>query len=489
MEAKQEGRTPSLVEGIDMRALPIGPEEAFVLTRVDGRSTEADISAATGLSPERVGQTLERLHELGAVRFGALVPDERPPKQTPSIPAMAKLMHPVIEAPSPDSARGAAQALYDPGELDEEVDLELPRKRKILDYFYRLDTATHYELLGVAEDADKRAIRDAYFAEVGTFHPDKYFGKKLGNFKTKLERVFQRLTEAQEILSRKQSRAEYDDYLRLVRKTRRLEQAMDETGAPQDELAQARQQIESEARMAERASQAPHYSQPPIDPEERKKALARKLRGSLAPPARDSKPAMDRAALGEHVADDLKRRYEARLAKARENQTRKYVEAADLALASKDLVSAANALRIAISLAPDDEALKQRFEEIHEKAQATLADTYLDQAKYEESNRHWAEAATSYERAARGKNSAQLYDRAAFCLLEGGGDLRKAGDLARKAVSLAPKAIDPRVTLGRIYAKASMKESALAELERALGLAPDDDNVKDWIKRIKRGEA
>lgn len=468
-----------------MRALPIGPEEAFVLTRVDGRSTEADISAATGLAPERVGQTLERLRDLGAVRFGTLPPQERPPKQVPTVPPTAKLRHPVIEAPSPESSRGAAHALYDPGELDEEVDIDLPRKRKILDYFYKLDTATHYELLGVAEDADKRVIRDAYFAEVGTFHPDKYFGKKLGNFKSKLEKVFQRLTEAQEVLSRKQSRAEYDAYLGLVQKTRSLEQAMDDSAAPSEEIARAREQIESEARMAERASQAPRYSQPPIDPEERKRALARKLRGSLAPPARDSKPAIDR----EHVADELKRRYEARLTKARENQTRRYVEAADLAIASKDLVSAANALRIAISLAPDDEALKQRFEDVHQRAQATLADTYLDQAKYEESNRHWAEAAASYEKAARGKQSAGLYDRAAFCLLEGGGDLRKAGDLARKAVSLAPKSVEPRVTLGRIYGKAGMKESALSELERARELAPDDDSIKDWIKRIKRGEA
>jgi len=39
-----------------------------------------------------------------------------------------------------------------------------------------------------------------------------------------------------------------------------------------------------------------------------------------------------------------------------------------------------------------------------------------------------------------------------------------------------------------IYLKVGMKESALAEFERAAQVAPQDDTIKDWIKRIKRGE-
>jgi len=473
-----------------MKTLPIGPEEAFVLTRVDGRSSAADISAATGLAADRVSHSLQRLAELGAVRFGDAIEPPPPPRQHPSVPPGPKLSHPAIETTAPESSRHPAQALYDPGELDEVVDLELPRKRKILDYFYRLDNVSHYQLLGVAEDADKRVIRDAYFKQVGTFHPDRYFGKKLGSFKAKMEKVFQRMTEAQETLSRKGTREEYDAYLKSVRRTRSIEAAMDDASVNQAEIAEARRQIESDARVAERASHAPTWSQPPTDPEERKRALARKLRGSLSPPSRDSaRPSQpDRAALQEQVADELKRRYEARLSQAKQKQAEKYIQAADEALATKDLVSAANALRIAVSLAPEDEALKQRFEEIQEQATTALSSTYLEQAKYEEANKRWDEAAASYEKAARGKPTAQIFDRAAFCLLEAGGDLRKAGDLARKAVSMAPKSTEPRVTLARVYLGAGMKESALAEFERASQLAPEDDTIKDWIKRIKRGE-
>jgi curved DNA-binding protein CbpA len=493
--AIEEGQLPRLVEGVDMRSLPIGPEEAFVLTRVDGRSSEAEIAAATGLDARLVQQSLQRLVELGAVRYegASAASSSPPPRAQPTVPPHIRISHPAIEtrAPAHPDAEHPASALYDPAELDEQVDLELPRKRKILDHFYRLETASHYELLDVGEQADKKEIREAYFKIVGTFHPDKYYGKRLGSFKTKLERVFQRLTEAQEVLARNQTRAEYDAYLASQRRTRRIEQSM---GSGSFELEAARREIEQEARVSERRSHAPPTSSAPpsVDPEERRRSLARKLRGSLAPPARTSVPPeqqkVSRQAIQEHVADELKRRYESRLSHARENQVKKYVEAAEGALATRDVISAANALRIAVTLAPDDQELKAKFEDAQEKATAALADTYLEQAKYEEANRHWLEAAATYEKVARGKPNAAIFDKIATCLYEGGGDLRKAGDMARKAVAAAPRSLEPRMTLAKIYVKAGMKESALAEFERAAQVEPEDDSIKDWIKRIKRGE-
>jgi curved DNA-binding protein CbpA len=479
-----------------MRSLPIGPEEAFVLTRVDGRSSEADIAASTGLDAARVRESLERLVELGAVSFpdGDSSPPPRSVEPSGVSPA-ARLAHPVIEAQV--QSGGGPQppaALYDPAELDEQVDLDLPRKRKILDYYYRLDNATHYELLGLGAEATRKDVRNAYFEIVATFHPDRYFGKNLGSFKSKLDRVFQRLTEASDVLSRPHTRNSYDAYLESQRRTKNLEQAMADEQARLEELEEARRRIEQDARIAERASHQQVKTTtwpPPSDPDARKRALARRLRGSMNPPktaTTSSQPPEDRAALKERVAEDLKRRFESRLSAARESQVKKYEEAAEAALASNDVVSAANALRIASSLAPDDAELKTRLDDVQSRADALLSETYLEQAKYEEANRHWLAAAQSYERALRSKSSAVLCDRVATCLLEGDGDMKKAGEFARKAVALATKAVDPRITLAKVYVKAGMKESALAEFERASQMAPHDETIKDWIKRIKKGE-
>jgi curved DNA-binding protein CbpA len=97
--------------------------------------------------------------------------------------------------------------------MEEDVDLDLEKRRYVLDVFRRLDQLTYYELLGVPRDAEKKAIKRAYFGLVGTIHPDRYFGKKLGSYKSKLETIFARMTKAHEILISAETRAKYDGAL------------------------------------------------------------------------------------------------------------------------------------------------------------------------------------------------------------------------------------------------------------------------------------
>ena len=116
-----------------------------------------------------------------------------------------------------------------------------------------------------------------------------------------------------------------------------------------------------------------------------------------------------------------------------------------------------------------------------------MADSYLERARYEETNGHFEEAARSYTRAARGRPSSDVLRSAAECYLKAGVELRLAGELAREAVQIAPDRTDLRVTLAKIYEAAGMQQSAVRELERALELTPDSDRIKQWLKRIKRG--
>ena len=363
-----------------MRRLPIGPEEAFVLSRVDGHSSEADIAAATGLDGQRVRESLARLLELGAISMD--VPAEPLPPPPPRSHEEAHphhlLEHPVIEAPSERHIQPqAAAALYDPAELDEEVDLDLPRKRRILDLFYRLDSVNHYELLEVPKDAEKKAIKGAYYEVVTLFHPDRYFGKNVGSFKPKLEKIFARLTEAHDVLTRKRSRQEYDQYLATQNRNQALERMMNDEESQQRELERVRRVIEDQARMAERVSHSvppppsqdrpqpsarsysPANTAPPrSDPEARRRAFARKLgRGSLRPAEASNPPAPTPSspAVKQALKDELRRRYEQRVVGLKSDQIQRYVEAAEQSLKDDNPVSAANALRIAVSLDPSNE--------------------------------------------------------------------------------------------------------------------------------------
>jgi curved DNA-binding protein CbpA len=489
-------------------------------------TSEVEIAEAAGVELGTIERTLEELARLGAIRFDEHAVGERSRTPRPAArPSGSFRLSPIVEATEASESHHPAAALYDPKELDEIVDIEAERKRTILEAFYRLDSVTHYELLHVEPSADKRAIKNAYYEIVNVFHPDRYFGKKLGSFKVKLERVFARLTEAHDVLTRIGPRAEYDAYLASLNKTRDLDKKLSDSTV-QAQVQAIRRQIEEEARAAEGAltltvptpgpesisplrnsSQAPSMppggssgtpSSRPLDADARKRALARKLggsgrtfSGSMPAPMPSVIPISVRAESHERAADDLKRRYEQRIVQAREQQAERYLVDARRAMGAKDPVSAANALRIAASLVPDNPEILARLSEAQNEAEALLSNHYLTQAQYEERDGRMADAARSYARATLGNPSSKVFERAAYCGLMAEGDLRLAGEHARRAVALATPGEEgqSRVTLARIYVTAGMKQSALAEFERAATLAPNDDTIRDWIRRLKRGEA
>jgi tetratricopeptide (TPR) repeat protein len=151
-------------------------------------------------------------------------------------------------------------------------------------------------------------------------------------------------------------------------------------------------------------------------------------------------------------------------------------------------VAAANALRVACSISPNNLELASELADMEHRAAAELWEAYSERAKYAAFEGRAAEAAESYERAAIGHPSAALFERAAFHTLEAEGDLKHAAQLAKQAISLAPNNAKCRLTLAQIYVAAKLRESALAELERARTLEPDSPTIKDWISRVKRGD-
>ncbi len=589
--------SPRITRGLDVRTLPLSPEEAFVLSRVDGSSPPKDIAASTGLPDERVNACLERLRALGAISFG-------PEQDTPRSPVA-----PTQHSPSPVSGAGsdpqrttsgvrptvaeAARAArrptpaghpraaieenafvpprhsgardYDVSLLDEPADLDVERKRIILEAYAALGRVSHYQLLGVPEDADKKAIKLAYYERVAIFHTDRYYGKSLGIFKPRLEKVFGALTKAYDTLTRNKSRQEYDRSLAASRHAppldsvppRRMTPTPAASGATPSAppvrnveaavpvgtippvsageegpthpyipgpprppthahpfQAQARPILPPEPAPLSPASHtssalgaapagtvreslppagqprvgdsvpatgARFSSLPPQDPEAAKRSLARKLVG-----ARSSLPSpgpLDAARRS--VSDELKNLYEKRVAEGQDGAPDRYRALAEQAISEGNLPSAINALKVALSLAPEDKSLRQLLEQTEEQNDAVLADQFLEQARYEEQEGRPAEAARSYGRAARGKKSAQLYDRAALCLVEAGIEARQAVEYARKASAIDPKRAVYRLTLARAYYLSNMPTSASAEMKRALELAPDHDEIRAWAKRLR----
>jgi tetratricopeptide (TPR) repeat protein len=468
------------IEAVDVRSLPLDPEEAFVLSRVDGKSHEEAIASTTGLPPDRVVVHLRRLEALGAI-------------QNPA-------------SPTTSAQKGQWSA-----ELDESLSIGIDLQIRILELTARLPEMDHFELLGVELGADRSVVKRAYFAMIGTFHPDTYYGKRLGAFTKRMEKIFQRLTEAHDVLSNHEAREAYDAYLTALGRTRRIEEVVAAPPPSVEDLEQLLMQAEQAVKAREEAVEAappplPRLPPPlpraqpsrrPVqmvdDPAARRQGLARKLGLTVvaapsSPPAGPTHEAIrDQAARRSAAVKDLHQRYQHRKGAIRDQRLERFAAAAEEALAAGNTVSALNTLKIARSLAGGDVGTVQRLEELEKQVGATVADSYLERARYEETNGQYEEAARSYTRAARGRLSSDVLKSAAECYLKAGVELRLAGDLAREAVQIAPDRTDLRVTLAKIYEAAGMQQNAIRELERALELTPDSDRIKQWLKRIKRG--
>ena len=63
---------------------------------------------------------------------------------------------------------------------DERCELEQAKQDEITALDAKLEKADFYASLDIARDADKKTIKRAYFAFAAKYHPDRFFGKKLG---------------------------------------------------------------------------------------------------------------------------------------------------------------------------------------------------------------------------------------------------------------------------------------------------------------------
>lgn len=524
---------PRLVPGFDIRSLPIGPTEAFLLSRVDGSAKVEDLALSTGLTVAEVQAHLERLASLGCIQLGdgrPLISEVRQVTPRPDPRRDPTHLPPSVESSSPPPAREDASPVLDPGLdpalLDEAPDVARDTKVLILNLYARLDDADHYALLGVSPNAEKKDIKSAYFALVNHFHADRFFGKELGAYKAKIDRIFGAVTKAHDTLTRAKARGDYDAYLKsrdatselesprpLPRRTPEIREILATPPPPRNETPRpdAMRVRATPVPAAEGAASAlapasisdpqpgapepssgeiPRPSPRSLDPDSARRMMARKLMGNGAGgPNASSRPSaepsgeelVDRERVQQAVRDELLQRLATKGSSAD-----RYRQIADEAEANGNHASALNALRAVADLTPDDAALQSRIVTLQLEVDRSMADRFVEQGKYEEHDRQWDKAARSFERAARGKNSSELYARAADCKLRSGTDTRKAVELARQAVSLSQDSAQRHLLLARTYEAAGMTTSALGAAKRALDLDPKLDGAKALIKDLKK---
>ena len=512
----------------ELRRLPLDAVEAFLLSQVDGRLTLEEIGEVAGLDFLKTVRLAKRLVELGAVSTSkapkstswrsertsvrtdpraetqAVRTDPRAEKQSVRPVAQRAEKQPVRTDPRAEkqSVRPVAQRAEKPSvrpearkerrrstksllavrsasvrsaprAADEACELDEATLARITTLDAKLGTVDHYGLLEVERGAEKRDIKRAYFAMASKFHPDRFFGKKLGPARAPVDRIFMRLTLAHDILSNPARRAEYDATLpgppqpppMVVRPSRRLSKALlkAQTEPPRRP---------SKALMAAMAATPipvvivpPEIGAPQVEPPP-----------SVGSPNTPAVPVSE---------GGFRRIYAA--AKQIEGQRHidLFLKAAEEALKVDDVIGAANNYRLALQVS-EDAFIRQRFEAVDAFARTRRYEQSLERARKAEREKRWADAASHFARAYEARPEGAVAERAAYALRVSGGDLDRAAELAEQAVSLEPKNAAYRVTLAEVCFAANLTERAATEAARALELAPNNPGAKALAAAIKK---
>jgi curved DNA-binding protein CbpA len=168
--------------------LPLTPQEAYLLSRIDGILDVDSLLKIAGASRAATAKILYGLVSCGIVEW----------KQE--------------GAERPASGRGGFHGLN--VEVSAQPADRSPGHAELVKNTYRrIDWLTHYELLGIARDAPPEKISEAYFERSRLFHPDLRHREDLGKFEKELNAVFERMRVAYETLSEADKRAIYDQSL------------------------------------------------------------------------------------------------------------------------------------------------------------------------------------------------------------------------------------------------------------------------------------
>ena len=331
----------------DALAVALNEDEQLVFEALATADDEPGVAAVSGLSLVQVTHLMERLAMMGAVVFTTAPADDARP------------------------------------EVDEEaVELDPAMCARIDELYRTLDSVDYYTLLGVSREATAKDIKRAYHKLAPDFHPDRYFRKNLGEYKSKIEKVFARVTKAHDTLRYKKRRRVYDDSA---------------TSQPPDSAPRAAPEPSDQGRAAPDAGAArrqvkthPHAppSERPAGRERgqggrgeamartrqlRRAALARKMGGGRGADQRGrSSNAEDSAyksidGVEQSAAERLRQHFDEAGRRARDRRAERYVRDGDRAMDQGDFAGAHEAYSNALQLRPGDDMLTAKISEASQK--------------------------------------------------------------------------------------------------------------------------
>ena len=414
-KAGQEDKVPRLAPGWETRGGGLSPEEGFLLSRIDGATSWHVLRQIAGLPPEQVDRCLERWLKEGLVELEA---------GRSANGQSSALGGPTTRVPA---------APVDSGQVDPSLEIDVEVQEKVLAFEATLERS-YYEILGVARDADDRAIKRAYFQLSKIFHPDRYFGREVGDFAPRLDRVFKKVALAYELLMDPTTRAEI-----------------------------------------ERTMPAP----PPPEPEPEPTPAEPPAAGATPPPRKPTRREM---------LDRLRRQFRIpeKILTERRFKAKQFAEAAKVSGYQRKWKDAAASIRLAIAFDPWNDDYKETFAGIQVEVNQLRAAELQERANGAMDARAANEALRLYEEAMGYRPvDATIHAKAAevACEVE---SFERALEYAERACELAPEVPAHQLVLARALRGQGLRTKALKVLEEARERYPGSTEILEELKRYRQ---
>ncbi len=475
-----------MVAGVDLTAARLSAEEGFVLSRVDGGITVENLCLISGLGHDKTFEILAHLSSQGLIQIG----DQQPAKQRQKTPTGKKpgprpasnSNVPRQSQPTPSfsnldmDARELVKLLQEDGP---EINLKPEFRAKLRTFHAKLGEMTFFQLLDEDLDVGATANRRAYFKQSKVFHPDRYFNKTLGPYKSMLQNIFKQLSSAYKFLEDKPQR---EAYRQMVLQDQEQESQLKEV---QQQGAQALRDVGGGTPPG--GVTRTHTSEYLFC----RKDLHRKVKhpdpgqpGRTETASYGKVPSMD-SEREKRRSQDRKRRRKQVLASPmmdRAKQAKGFYDQGVQQLEQGKVMAAAASLKLAVSFHPEEVEYSRLYNETVEKARVISAENLFKRGMFEESvDRHTAAKKLLIQALALDPKTEYLLKASEVMM---GDDLPAAKDYATKAVQNEPDSVAARLILARVFNMAGMNKDAHRELQHALKIDPGNKAAKDLQKLI-----
>ena len=344
-----------------------------------------------------------------------------------------------------ETSSDASVSTVVPGVEDDGIELTPGQRMAINATWEGIEDKTCYEMLLLPRSADGGAIKKAYYKLSKEFHPDKFYRKNLGDYKEKLEVIFNKVNEAYRVLSDLAARAEYDQ---LVFGTEGKDAATQSRATTTVDF------VPSSERAKEAAKQA--------------KAGIRHRGG-----AKKKSPPKFLQKFQKELAKKIVR-------------SKEHMKKGEQALESGDFGAAAAELQMAMTLDPRNTKAKVLFKRAQGSARDQKAEAYFNKAQEVLLAEDVRRAAELMQQAVDCKPTrGKYYNGFGRLIKENTSQQRVALELLRKAVELEPRNVEYTLDLARTYEDLGMKTNAVRAYERVLRVDSKRSEASKALRKLK----